>query len=140
MTATRSALDTLVADVDSDELVLVHDRGATVHRVEVDDLVERIGPGVDLVVGAWTQVDADHGVVQRRGVFSPERLRWCNTVGPALLVSGRALQRSGWGSDGSSTMHDLLLRLSELDPPVPVASEPVVLAHVDDLHDVEHPV
>ena len=89
---------TVAHDVDADELVLVHDAAAVVNRAEVDDIVERAVPGVDLVVGAWMYADADHGIVQRRGVFSPERLRWANTVGPAVLVSGRALQRVGGGA------------------------------------------
>jgi len=125
---------TVADDVDADDLVLVHDAGAVVNRAEVDDIADRAVPGVDLVVGAWMFADADHGIVQRRGVFSPERLRWANTVGPAVLVSGRALQRSGWGTDAHATMPDLLLRLSELDrSTLVVESTPHVLAHVDDV-------
>jgi GT2 family glycosyltransferase len=123
-----------VRDLEPDELVLVHDRASIVSAVGVEATAARTRAGVDLVVGAWTFVDPDHGIVQRRGVFSPERLRWSNTVGPAFLVSGRALQRSGWGSDAHLTMQDLLLRLSELDPnSLVVESIPTVLAHVEDV-------
>ena len=123
---------TVARDVDADELVLVHDAAAAVDLADIDDIVERARPGVDLVVGAYTYPDADHGVVERRGVFSPERLRWANTVGPAVLVSGRALQQSGWGTDAQATLPDLLLRLSELDPLL-VESTASVLARIDDV-------
>jgi hypothetical protein len=125
---------TVARGVDADDIVLVHDAAASVHVVDVDDVVQRAAPGVDLVIGAWTCADADHGVVQRRGVFSPERLRWANTVGPVVLVSGRALHRSGWGTDEHITLQDLLLRLSELDRnTLVVESTPSVLAHVDEV-------
>lgn len=131
--------ESLVRDVGADELVLVSDRAADVATVAVEDLAAQLGAGVDLVVGAWTFADTDHGVVQRRGVFSPERLRWSNTVGPTFLVSGRALQRSGWGSDAAATVPDLLLRLTELDQrALVVESHPTVLAHVDDATATSH--
>ena len=131
--------EALLRDVGVDELVLVCDAGSSVLTAAVEDLAEHVGAGVDLVVGAWTYVDEAHGVVQRRGVFSPERLRWSNTAGPAFLVSGRALQRSGWGSDACATVPDLLLRLTELDPTtLVVESHPTVLAHVDDVTAISH--
>jgi len=124
---------TVTRGVDADDLVLVHDAAATVHFANVHDVVQLAEPGVDLVVGAWTSAVADHGIVERRGVFSPERLRWANTAGPVLLVSGRALHRSGWGIDPHATLQDLLLRLSELDRgTLVVESTATVLAHVDD--------
>ncbi|MDG1266674.1 MAG: hypothetical protein P8O03_10160 [Ilumatobacter sp.] len=124
----------VVRDADFDGMVLIHEAAAVVHSDVVDYVARRVGPDVDLVVGAWSYADADHGVVHRRGVFSPERLRWSNTVGPVLLVSGRALRRSGWGTDEHPTMPDLLLRLSELDPTaLVVESTPSVLGHVDDI-------
>ncbi len=122
----------VVRCVEDGDIVLVHDIGSNVQFAEIEDIVSRIDHGVDLVVGAWTSVDPGHGIVRRRGVFSPERLRWSNTVGPALLVSGRALRRSGWGSDAHPTLQDLLLRLSEIDPAtLVVESIPTVLAHVE---------
>jgi hypothetical protein len=135
----RSDPESLVRDVGADELVLVADDAADIATLAVEDLVTQLRVGVDLVIGAWTFRDSEHGVVERRGVFSPERLRWSNTVGPVFLVSGRALQRSGWGSDAATTLPDLLLRLTELDPrTLVVESQPTVLAHVDDAARTSH--
>lgn len=123
----------VVRDLAEDELVLVHDLDAAVAIGTIEEVAADVA-GADVVVGAWTFVDERHGVVERRGVLSTEHLRWANTVGPALLVSGAALRQSGWGTDGDAGLHDLLLRLVEsVDDPdgLRVHSVSTVFAHLD---------
>ncbi|MFK7919961.1 MAG: glycosyltransferase family 2 protein [Ilumatobacter sp.] len=122
----------MLSVADEDESVLVHDADAVLHFETIGDIAGRLVDGIEVVVGSWTFDDPDHGVVRRRGVLSTERVRWTNTAGPALLVRVGALRRSGWGSDGHTTLADLVLRLSEIIGATrAIASVESVLAHVD---------
>ena len=62
---------TVAQDVDADELVLVHDAAAAIDRAAIDDIVEQAVAGVDLLVGAWTFADPDHGIVDVGGSSPP---------------------------------------------------------------------
>lgn len=120
----------VVRDLAEDEMVLVHDLDAAVAIGSIEEVAVE-SAGAEVVIGAWTFVDERHGVVERRGVLTLEHLRWANTAGPALLVSGAALRRSAWGTDGHAGLHDLLLRLVESPGGSRVRSVPTVFAHLD---------
>ena len=121
----------LVGSIEPGEVVLVHDLGASIRASAVDDAASIVGAGVDVVVGSWTFPDAAHGTVRRRGVMAVEHLRWTASAGPAIVVSGDALLRSGWATDGHASFHDLALRLVEVDRLV-VESTADEFGHVDD--------
>lgn len=122
----------LVREVGEGDAVLLHDLAAVVSTATAEELVGEFGGDVDVITGAWTFVDDRHGVVERRGVLTMEHLRWANTVGPAIIVTGRTLRSCGWAGDGHAGFHDLLLRLAEssAEDALRVESVPTVLAHL----------
>jgi len=104
-------------DEPDDGLVLLHEEGVDLHADAVLDIAEIMmhDASLDVVTAAWTFESAEFGVVRRRGVLSPERVRWTNSLGPAVAVRSRTLKATGWGTDGHHSLSDAALRLSELD-------------------------
>ena len=118
-----------IRNVADDELVVVHDLEANVLRDAIEEAANAVARP-DVLVGAWTFVDDQYGVIERRGVLTVERLRWSNTAGTAIVVSGGALRRSGWSVDGHCGLHELMLRLAETDG-LRTSSTTAVFARLD---------